>query len=199
MKLGMIMSIIVSIQVWLSSCFNSNKALSSDANISQTVQTSNKPFYDLQVVSIDGKKIKMSTFNGKKLIIVNTASQCGYTPQYEDWQKYYEKNKDSVVVLGFPCNQFMGQEPGTNEEISTFCSLNYGVTFPMFAKVDVKGDHQSEIYRWLSNPAQNGWCNEIPSWNFCKYVISEKGELTHFFGSKIKPDSPEFLQAMASK
>ncbi|MBP6566048.1 MAG: glutathione peroxidase, partial [Saprospiraceae bacterium] len=99
-------------------------------------------------------------------------------------------------VLGFPCNQFMSQEPGTSAEIETFCQKNYGVTFQMFDKVDVKGDQQSPVYKWLTDPAQNGWNSDVPSWNFCKYLIDENGKLTHFFASKIKPDSPEFLVAL---
>lgn len=198
-KMGMIVSMLVGLQVWLSSCFNANKAISSDAAVSQGIKTAPASIYDIKVKTIDGKEIKLSEYRGKQIIILNTASQCGYTPQYEDWQNFYVNNSHKAVVLGFPCNQFMGQEPGSNKEISTFCTLNFGVTFPMFEKVDVKGDHQSALYAWLSDPAKNGWCEEVPSWNFCKYIISEKGELTHFFGSKIKPESPEFLQAMSAK
>lgn len=194
MKSRFLLAMFMSLQVWLSSCFNSNKVASAQMQKDKTTITTS--FYDLKARSIDGKEIKMSSYKGKKIVILNTASKCGYTSQYADWQKFYEANKENVVVLGFPCNQFMGQEPGSAQEISNFCQLNYGVTFPMFEKVNVKGDQQNEIFQWLSNPEKNGWCSEIPSWNFCKYLIDENGNLTHFFASKIKPDSPEFTAAL---
>ncbi len=152
-------------------------------------------FYDLKAISIDGDTIEMSTYKGKKIVVLNTASKCGYTPQYKDWQTFHEQHGDNFVVLGFPCNQFFGQEPGSASEIETFCQKNYGVTFQMFDKVDVKGKDQHPVYQWLTDPAQNGWNKEVPSWNFCKYLIDENGKLTHFFASKIKPDSKEFVEA----
>lgn len=185
-------TLLVSFLAWL--WFNSNKVASSQ--IQKDKIFSIEPFYNLSATLIDGTEINMLTFKGKKIVVLNTASECGYTPQYADWQKYYEKNKDKVVVLGFPCNQFSEQEPGTLEEIASFCQKNYGVTFPLFEKVDVKGKNQSPVYQWLSDPNKNGWCSEVPGWNFCKYLIDENGRLTHFFGSKIKPDSPEFISAM---
>ncbi len=180
-----------SLPIWVMSCFSSNKVISAKDTIMQNSNLTS--FYDLKALSLEGKEVKMSDYKGKKIVILNVASKCGYTSQYADWQSFYEANNDEYVVLGFPCNQFMGQEPGSAEEIATFCSANYGVTFPMFEKVDVKGKEQSPIYQWLSSPEKNGWCEEVPSWNFCKYLINEKGELTHFFGSKVKPDSEEFL------
>lgn len=131
----------------------------------------------------------------KKIIVLNVASKCGYTPQYADWEKFYSEHKDNTVVLGFPCNDFMGQEPGSAEEIAAFCESNYHISFPLFEKVHVKGDEKAPLYRWLTDPAQNGWNSQEPTWNFSKYLINEKGELTHFFASKVKPDSPEFLAA----
>lgn len=194
MKFMYIVTLFISLPMWLSSCFNSGKVASAQMQKENTV--SSVGFYDLKATSLDGQEVKMSQYKGKKIVILNTASKCGYTSQYADWQKFYEANKENVVVLGFPCNQFMGQEPGTSGEIASFCQLNYGVTFPMFEKVDVKGDEQSPIYQWLSNPEKNGWCSDVPSWNFCKYLIDEKGNLTHFFASKIKPESPEFTAAL---
>lgn len=141
----------------------------------------------------------MSQFAGKKVVVLNVASKCGYTPQYTDWQKFYEENKESVVVLGFPSNDFGRQEPGSAEEIAEFCERNYGVTFPMFEKVVVKGEGKHPIYAWLSDPALNGWNKEEPSWNFCKYLINERGELTHFFGSNIRPNSQEFFNALSQQ
>lgn len=195
-RLSVLITMIVSAQVWLSSCFNSNKAVSAESNVAYDKKGNGTSFYQLSAKSIDGKDTRMSAYKGKTIIVLNTASECGYTPQYEDWQKYFAENKNDVVVLGFPSNQFMGQEPGTDSEIAGFCSLQYGVTFPMFSKIDVKGKNQSPVYQWLSDPEQNGWCDEVPSWNFCKYVISKEGKLTHFFGSKITPESTEFIDAM---
>ena len=153
-------------------------------------------FFQFTVNSLDGEPVSMEQFKGKKIVVLNVASKCGYTPQYADWEKFYEANKDKVVVLGFPCNDFGSQEPGSAGDIAEFCQKNYGVTFPMFEKVHVKGAEKAPLYQWLTDPAQNGWNSQEPGWNFCKYVINEKGELTHFFGSKIKPDSAEFLEAM---
>lgn len=157
--------------------------------------TATTNFYSFKMKGIDGKEIDFSQYKGKKIVILNTASKCGYTPQYADWEKFHKANKD-VVILGFPANEFGGQEPGTNEEISSFCSLNYGVSFQMMEKVVVKGSGKCELYQWLSDKSKNGWNDKEPSWNFCKYVINEKGELQNFFASGIKPNSPEFLAAI---
>jgi glutathione peroxidase len=153
-------------------------------------------FYSFTVNSLDGQPVSFEQYRGKKIIVLNTASECGYTPQYADWEKFYSENKDSVVVLGFPCNDFGAQEPGSAGDIKSFCQKNYGVTFPMFEKVALKGAAKSPVYQWLTDPAQNGWNKQEPTWNFCKYVLNENGTLTHFFGSKVKPSSEEFLKAM---
>lgn len=160
------------------------------------VDSTKTSFYSLMVNSLDGQPVSFEQYRGKKIIVLNTASECGYTPQYADWQKFYEENKEHVVVLGFPCNDFGSQEPGSADQIKGFCQKNYGVTFPMFEKVAVKGASKSTVYQWLTDPAQNGWNTQEPSWNFCKYVIDEKGTLTNFFASKVKPTSEEFLKAM---
>jgi glutathione peroxidase len=168
-----------------------------DDVIKQTINpTDMSKFYTFKVKSIDGDEISMAQYKGKKIIVLNVASKCGYTPQYADWEKFYATNKDSIVVLGFPCNQFSGQEPDENKDIKNFCQKNYGVTFPMFEKVDVKDSGQTPLYKWLSDKSQNGWNNQVPTWNFCKYLINEKGELTAFFESNIKPTDAEFLAAM---
>lgn len=153
-------------------------------------------FFSFTVNSLDGKPVSFERYRGKKIIVLNTASECGYTPQYADWQKFYEANKEFVVVLGFPCNDFGGQEPGSATEIQGFCQKNYGVTFPLFEKVSVKGEGKSPVYQWLTDPALNGWNDQEPTWNFCKYVLDENGKLTNYFASKVKPDSEEFLKAM---
>ena len=152
-------------------------------------------FHSFKMKGIDGKEIDFSQFKGKKVIVLNTASKCGYTPQYADWEKFHKANKD-IIILGFPANEFGGQEPGTNDEIASFCSLNYGVSFQMMEKVVVKGTGKCDLYQWLSDKSKNGWNEKEPSWNFCKYVINEKGELQNFFASGIKPSSPEFLAAI---
>lgn len=194
MRIGILL-ITLSLPAWFWSCFNGNKVASAPKETISATNQEKPSFYDLKAVSLDGETIDMSKYKGKKIIVLNVASKCGYTPQYADWQKFYESNKDQVEVLGFPCNQFLGQEPGSSAEIATFCQKNYGVTFQMFDKVDVKGDQQHAIYQWLTDPSKNGWNSEVPSWNFCKYLINEEGKLTHFFGSKIKPDNQEFMAA----
>lgn len=164
-----------------------------DTKKAKTMQS----FFELKSRSLAGDTVAMSQFAGKKVVVLNVASKCGYTPQYADWQKFYEENKESVVVLGFPSNDFGRQEPGTAEEITEFCERNYGVTFPMFEKAVVKGEGKHPVYVWLSDPKLNGWNKEEPTWNFCKYLINEKGELTHFFGSNVKPSSQEFFNALS--
>lgn len=154
-------------------------------------------FYDFKLKSLDGKEtIDFSKYKGKKVVVLNTASKCGYTPQYADWQEFHKQHGDKVVVLGVPANNFGGQEPGTSSEIATFCQKNYGVTFQMLEKISVVGDDQHPLYQWLSKKDLNGWNDEAPKWNFCKYVINENGEVTNFFASKVKPTAPEFLKAV---
>ena len=155
-----------------------------------------KSLYDFTVKSIDGKPVALSAYKGKKIVILNTASKCGYTPQYADWEKFYKAHGDKIVVLGFPANNFMGQEPGSNEEVASFCQKNYGVTFPMFEKVDVVGNEQAPLFKWLTTKSLNGWNDKVPTWNFCKYVVDEQGKLTNFFASGVKPDDAEFKKAV---
>lgn len=155
-----------------------------------------KSLYDFTVKSIDGKPVSLSGFRGKKVVILNVASKCGFTPQYADWEKFYETHGDKIVVLGFPANNFANQESGSNDEIAQFCQKNYGVSFPMFEKVSVVGSDQAPLYKWLSTKSMNGWNEKAPTWNFCKYVINEKGELTNFFASAVKPDDAEFRKAV---
>ena len=149
--------------------------------------------YDFKMKAIDGSIIDFSTYKGKKLLIVNVASKCGYTPQYEDLQKLHELYGNKVTILGFPANNFGKQETGTNDEIALFCSENYGVTFQMFEKISVKDDDMDPLYHWLSEEKYNGWNNEAPSWNFCKYLVNEKGELVAFYPSKVEPLSDDII------
>lgn len=143
--------------------------------------------YNFKMRAIDGREIDFSSFKGKKLLIVNTASECGYTPQYAELQALHEQYGNKVTLLGFPANNFGGQEPGTNEQIGVFCERNYGVSFQLFEKIDVTGAHQHPLYRWLSHSQLNGWNDSSPNWNFCKYLVSEKGELMKFYPSAISP------------
>jgi glutathione peroxidase len=154
------------------------------------------PFYSLKFNTTDGKEVSFEQYRGKKVVLVNVASFCGYTSQYDGLEKLYEKNADKLVILGFPADNFGHQEPGKDEEIASFCRLDYGVTFPIFKKSSVRKPDQNAVYTWLSDPKLNGWNKQSPQWNFGKYVIDEKGRLTHFFGSAIAPDSPEMLQAI---
>lgn len=153
-------------------------------------------FYDFTVNDLSGKPVNLKEYEGKTLVLINVASKCGFTPQYADWQKFHEKYGDKIAVLGFPANNFMSQEPGSSEEIAEFCQKNYGVTFRMFEKIEVAGKDKAPLYNWLSNKDLNGWNNQEPSWNFCKYLINKDGKLTHFFESKITPENPEFLKAV---
>ena len=155
-----------------------------------------KSFYDFKVTALDGGKIDLSNYKGKKILVVNTASKCGYTPQYAALEKLYESNKGRLVIIGFPANNFGAQEPGTNEEIGAFCQKNYGVTFPMAAKISVKGDDMAPIYHWLTEKQYNGFQDSEIGWNFQKYLLNEKGELVAVFPSGTKPDSPEILAAI---
>jgi glutathione peroxidase len=147
--------------------------------------------YDFKMVSLDGKMIDLSQYKGKYLLIVNTASKCGFTPQYADLEKLHETYGEKVAILGFPANNFGGQEPGTNPEIAEFCQKNYGVQFQMFEKISVKGDDRAPLYAWLS--AKTG---ETPTWNFCKYLIGKNGEIMGFFPSKVKPFDPAIVDQL---
>ena len=139
-------------------------------------------FYDFELKSIEGEKIDLSIYRGKKVLLVNVASKCGYTPQYEDLQNLHEQFGNKVVVLGVPANNFGGQEPGSNENIAEFCQANYGVTFQMLEKISVVGKDRHPLYQWLED--QSG---KAPNWNFCKYLLNEKGEVIGFFPSAVNP------------
>lgn len=145
--------------------------------------------HDYTVRSIDGEKVDLKTFSGKKLLIVNTASKCGFTPQYKDLEALYERYKDrNLVIIGFPSNDFANQEPGTNEEISSFCKQNYGVKFPMMEKISVKGERIHPLYKWLTSKSENGVMNSSVKWNFQKYMIDENGHLVDHVASWRKPN-----------
>lgn len=175
----------------ITSCFvGKSKKIES----AETIQP-NANIYEVKIKSLDGKElIDFNQFKGKYVVVVNTASECGYTYQYENLQKFHEKYKDSnVVVIGCPCNQFGGQESGSAEQIGAFCQKNYGVTFQMTEKIDVKGAQQHPLYKWLTSKDLNGADNFEVKWNFNKFVISPEGKLLHYFSSNTKPEDKEFL------
>lgn len=150
-----------------------------------------KSIYDFKVAAIDGSVINFAEFKGKHILIVNTASKCGYTPQYKDLEALYRQYKGKLVVIGFPANNFGGQEPGSNEEIQVFCSEKYDVSFPMAAKVSVKGDDIHPLFRWLTSKSENGVLDAEIRWNFGKFLLDEKGKLVEYFPSRVNPLSAE--------
>ena len=155
------------------------------------------PFYTFQADSIDGRHISLSNYHGLVVLVVNTASKCGFTPQYAGLEKLHQQYRArGFTVLGFPSNDFLGQEPGSNEEIQQFCTRNYGVTFPMFARIVVKGEGQHPLYRWLTDPATTTNCSGAITWNFNKFLIGRTGRVVARFGSRTTPESPEVVQAI---
>lgn len=159
-----------------------------------TVADGPKSIHSFKVKAIDGKTIDFSKFKGKKILVVNTASKCGYTPQYEALEKVYEQYKDKLVIVGFPANNFGSQEPGSDEEIVSFCKQTYGVTFPLASKISVKGDDMAPIYKWLTNKNENGVLDATVAWNFGKFLLDENGKLIQYFPSKVTPDSDDILK-----
>ena len=165
-----------------------------------TKKSTMKSFYDYTAKTIDGKDFSMKDLKGKKIMIVNVASECGYTPQYKKLQELYVKYKDKgLVILGFPCNQFMGQEPGNEAEIKSFCEKNYGVTFPLFSKIDVKGKEQFPLYQWLTHKDLNGVEDSEVSWNFNKYLIDENGKYVMHLKSGVDPLDSKVIEWLEKK
>lgn len=164
--------------------------------VTSSTTVSSKSIYDFKVEALDGSTIDFSKFKGKKILIVNTASACGFTPQYEGLEALYKKYQDKLVIVGFPANNFGGQEPGTNGEIKEFCKKNYGVTFPMAAKISVKGDDTAPIYKWLCNKSENGVLDATITWNFNKFLLDEKGHIVTKFDSKVTPMSDELTSKL---
>jgi len=152
--------------------------------------TSASTIYDFKMKAIDGDEINFAKYKGKTLLIVNTASKCGFTPQYTDLEKLHETFGDKVTILGFPANNFGSQEPGSNEEIAAFCDKNFGVKFQMFEKVSVKGNDQDPLYAWLKEKT-----GQEPSWNFCKYLVKPDGTVK-FYSSKVNPMDKEILDQL---
>lgn len=155
---------------------------------------SKETIYQFKVKDLEGNDFDFASLKGKKVLIVNTASKCGLTPQYKDLQAIYDQYKDKgFVIVGFPANNFASQEPGTNEEIGAFCERNYGVTFPMMSKISVKGDDMDAVYKFLTQKSKNGLQDSEVEWNFQKYLINEKGELVKVISPKTLPTDPEIV------
>ena len=154
-------------------------------------------FYSLQMVANNGSLITFDSFKGKKVLLVNTASDCGYTGQYEELENLHRQYGEQLVVLGFPANDFKHQETKDDAAIAAFCKINYGVSFPLMKKsMVIKGSEQNEVFNWLSDSTRNGWCNQAPVWNFCKYIIDENGTLLAFFPNTVSPLSKEVLTVL---
>lgn len=154
-------------------------------------------FYSLKAEANNGSTFDFGTLRDKKVLIVNTASHCGYTNQYQDLQQLWEQNKDKLVVIAFPANDFKEQEKGSDEEIAQFCQVNFGVSFPLMKKSTViRGTKQNPVFQWLTDPQKNGWNSQEPTWNFSKYLINEKGLLTNYFDPAVSPVGPEIRQSI---
>jgi glutathione peroxidase len=168
---------------------NNNNKEQDKSNMEKT-----KTLHDFVVKDINGEEFDLVSLKGKKVLVVNVASKCGLTPQYEDLQALYDKYKNkNFVVIGFPANNFMGQEPGTNSEILEFCTLNYGVTFPMMDKISVKGKDQAPLYKWLTNKSENGKLDQEVTWNFQKFMVDEEGHLVDVVLPKESPMSEKII------
>jgi glutathione peroxidase len=156
-------------------------------------------FHDFKVKTLEGKDFDLSSLKGKKVMVVNTASKCGFTPQFKDLEELYDQYQDKLVVIGFPANNFANQEPGSASEIREFCTENYGVTFPMMEKISVKGDDMAPLYQWLTSKGRNGVMDSDVKWNFQKYLIDENGRLIDVLSSKEKPGSEKVISWLSSK
>lgn len=168
--------------------------LTSAASEKKSLESMSTNLYEYSIVSIDGNETPLSSFKGKKILFVNTASECGFTPQYKGLQELHEAYGEKVTLIGLPCNQFGKQEPGTEAEIKGFCEKNYGVSFLMTQKIDVKGDNQHPLYTWLTSKELNGVKNSSVKWNFQKYLVDENGALLDVFGSTTKPMDESILK-----
>lgn len=159
-----------------------------------TLASSQTTFYDFTVKDINGEDFPLAQLKGKKVLVVNTASKCGLTPQYEGLQELFDQyGGEDFVIIGFPANNFARQEPGSNDEIASFCKINYGVTFPMMSKISVKGNDQHPLYQWLTSKEENGLEDSKVSWNFQKYMINENGQLVGHFNPKTKPSDEDLV------
>jgi len=187
---------IILIAMMLNSCGSTSSNNNKMENVNNSSVELPKSIHQFKVTALDGGEIDFSTFKGKKILIVNTASECGYTPQYKDLESLYNQYKDKLVIVGFPSNDFGGQEPGTNDEIKSFCTKNYGVSFLMAAKVTVKGDNTAPIYQWLTQKEKNGVLDAEIKWNFNKFLLNENGEIISKFESSTNPLSKDITDKL---
>ncbi|RRJ89340.1 glutathione peroxidase [Paenimyroides tangerinum] len=185
-------SLIILSSLFALSCSKMNKELTPEPTSNQTEIMNKENIYQFKVKDIEGNDFDLASLKGKKVMIVNTASECGLTPQFEQLQSLYSEFKNNnFVIIGFPTNDFMGQDPGSNQEIAAFCQKNYGVTFPMMEKIVVKGDDKNEVYKFLTEKSKNGLGDFDVEWNFQKFLINENGELERVFGPRILPNDTE--------
>ncbi len=190
---------IISMILALSACGMSNKT-PKEKNVSNVTSTPSKTIYDFKVTDINGKTFDFSTLKGKKIMIVNTASKCGLTPQYEQLEEVYKQYKDTnFVIVGFPANNFMSQEPGSDKDIAEFCVKNYGVSFPMMSKISVKGSDMHELYVYLTQKKLNGLEDSDVKWNFQKYLVDESGKLSKVIDPRTLPNDPEIINWIEGK
>lgn len=189
-----------SVAALLFSCQNQAQKKQTTAPTAITTPMAKETIYQFKVEDLSGDSFDFSTLKGKKILVVNTASECGLTPQYEQLQEIYEKYKDkNFVIVGFPANNFGAQEPGTNQQIATFCQKNYGVTFPMMAKISVKGSDMHPVYQFLTQKAKNGLEDSEVQWNFQKYLINENGELVKVVSPRTLPTDAEIVNWIEGK
>ena len=182
------------------SCQNQAQKKQTTTATATTTPMAKETIYQFKVEDLSGSDFDFSTLKGKKILVVNTASECGLTPQYEQLQAIYEKYKDkNFVIVGFPANNFGAQEPGSNTEIATFCQQNYGVSFPMMAKISVKGDDMHPVYKFLTQKAKNGLEDSDVKWNFQKYLINENGELVDVVDPRTLPTDPVIINWIEGK
>jgi len=187
------------LMIALLSC-GASKSKNTVSNNASTTPMEKKSIHEFTVTDIDGNSYAFSALKGKKIMVVNTASRCGLTPQYKSLEAVYQTYKDSnFVIVGFPANNFMGQEPGSNAEIAAFCSKNYGVSFPMMAKISVKGNDMHPVYKFLTSMSENGLEDNDVKWNFQKYLLDENGYLIRVIDPSTQPDDPTILRWIASK
>ena len=180
-KIKLLITSIMSL--FIASCFSQD----------ESTENPNKSIYNIKLNDIEGNQINLHDYEGKKILFVNVASKCGFTPQYEDLQKLQNTYKDKLIIIGLPCNQFGSQEPGTNIEIQNFCQKNYGVTFLISEKIDVKGENQHQVYKWLTQKSLNGKSSSSVKWNFQKYLIDENGNFIDFYYSTTNPLSDKII------
>ncbi len=183
---------LIAVSIALMSCAQAQNN-STTLNMSTNEMATAASIHSFSVKALDGSSINFADYKGKKILIVNTASECGYTPQYKELEALYEKYKTKLVIVGFPANNFGGQEPGSNTEIKSFCEKNYGVTFPMAEKISVKGSDTAPIYKWLTNKSENGVLDAEIKWNFNKFLLDENGHIIAKFDSGTTPMSEEIV------